>query len=587
MRKNNIGSTDIPAEGVGQDLFHIETYIDGLSTFIKECATPMTISIQGDWGSGKTSMMNMIKEKISDTVYPIWFNTWQFSQFDMGNSLVFSMMEVLLDKLGCEPKMITKVMSGLAGFARKAVKVVTDTAVGGAVADTVEEALTPESSTNYAREIIELKDKFQNAVDEKIKKENKNRVVVFVDDLDRLQPEKAVELLEVLKLFLECKDCVFVIAVDYDVVTRGIRQKYGLDVSEEKGKSFFDKIIQLPFKVPVAQYDIKNYVSNSLASMNMPVDDTDVELFVNLIQTSIGLNPRSMKRLFNTYQLLDIITKSSIRGLDETYRHKILFSIICMQMEYEKLYQYLASNPVDIELIEQFGNSENAEKCLKEIIYDYYDDYNNYNNYGNEFSEDDKRHLNKLKRFISYFYKSIQNDNDDKISESELTNLQSVLKCSSAVSVNEEAIEDNSSDWDDRYKNRKLAEQVNEQLSDLGKLKIWQPRKSRDNVKISDISSSILFSAKAGFEFELTYYLSQSTDKNISVYLMIYNKSPQKKALFLDTMGENPLNFEIKPEIENWGRIMYCDVMTVSDDNAVEKISELYRKAYTEIQKFT
>ena len=92
MAKGTIGSTDIPAEGLVQDLFHIETYIDGLSAFIKECATPMTISIQGDWGSGKTSMMNMIKEKTSDAVHPIWFNTWQFSQFDMGNSLVFSMM---------------------------------------------------------------------------------------------------------------------------------------------------------------------------------------------------------------------------------------------------------------------------------------------------------------------------------------------------------------------------------------------------------------------------------------------------------------------------------------------------------------
>lgn len=109
---------------------------------------------------------------------------------------------------------------------------------------------------------------------------------------DRLQPGKAVELLEVLKLFLECRNCVFVIAVDYDVVARGIRQKYGEDVSDEKGKSFFDKIIQLPFKVPVAQYDIKNYVRKMLSDMNISVTDEEIELFKNLIQTSIGLNPR-------------------------------------------------------------------------------------------------------------------------------------------------------------------------------------------------------------------------------------------------------------------------------------------------------
>ena len=60
MARVKIGNTDIPAEGMSEDLFHIESYIDGLSVFIKECATPMTVSIQGDWGSGKTSMMNTL-----------------------------------------------------------------------------------------------------------------------------------------------------------------------------------------------------------------------------------------------------------------------------------------------------------------------------------------------------------------------------------------------------------------------------------------------------------------------------------------------------------------------------------------------
>ena len=170
MARVKIGNTDIPAEGMSEDLFHIESYIDGLSVFIKECATPMTVSIQGDWGSGKTSMMNMIKGKINDTVCPIWFNTWQFSQFDMGNSLIFSMLEVMLDELGYETQMITKVIDGIKGFSRKFVKVVTDSAVSGAAADMVEEIVSPENASNKAREIIKLKNKFQNAVDEKIKK---------------------------------------------------------------------------------------------------------------------------------------------------------------------------------------------------------------------------------------------------------------------------------------------------------------------------------------------------------------------------------------------------------------------------------
>lgn len=568
-----IGNTDIPAEGMSEDLFHIESYIDGLSVFIKECATPMTVSIQGDWGSGKTSMMNMIKGKINDTVCPIWFNTWQFSQFDMGNSLIFSMLEVMLDELGYETQMITKVIDGIKGFSRKFVKVVTDSAVSGAAADMVEEIVSPENASNKAREILELKNKFQNAVDEKIKKENKNRVVIFVDDLDRLQPEKAVELLEVLKLFLECKNCVFIIAVDYDVVTRGIRQKYGIDVSEEKGKSFFDKIIQLPFKVPVAQYDIENYVLKSLANMNITVSSSDIKLFVSLIKTSIGLNPRSMKRLFNTYQLLDIITQLSVRDIDEAYRHKILFSIICMQMGHEKLYQYFSSTPIEVEFLEQFGNPETTSECLKEI-------------FGDDIAENDSKYLNKLKTFVLCFYKSVQNDLDDKISESELSSLQSVLKCSSAVSIGDGEIEDNTSDWNDRYNNRKLAERINEKLSELGILKIWLPRKARKGVKISDVSSSLYFTSKNDFDFSLEYYLSRNEKGKIDVYLMLYNKSSKKEAVFFNTFGENPLNLEIKPEIEQWGRIMYSNVIEVTDDDAVMKISEVYKKAYLEIEKF-
>lgn len=75
-------------------------------------------------------------------------------------------------------------------------------------------------------------------------------------------------MLEVLKLFLDCDRCVFVLAVDYEVVTLGIKQKFGNDVSKEKGRSFFDKIIQLPFKVPVANYDIHKYVRDMMQQIS-------------------------------------------------------------------------------------------------------------------------------------------------------------------------------------------------------------------------------------------------------------------------------------------------------------------------------
>lgn len=95
------GCPDKPIDNIVNDLFGVKQYVEGLCEFIRDCDTPMTISIQGDWGSGKTSMMKMIEETLNNSCWPIWFNTWQFSQFDMGNGLAFSMMDVLLKELDC------------------------------------------------------------------------------------------------------------------------------------------------------------------------------------------------------------------------------------------------------------------------------------------------------------------------------------------------------------------------------------------------------------------------------------------------------------------------------------------------------
>ena len=320
-----IGYQDLPVDNLKDDLFNVESYVNGLCLFILNCDTPMTISIQGDWGSGKTSMMNMVKEHLGETILPIWFNTWQFSQFQLDGSIAISMIDILLKKLDDNTKDFQEISDRVINLMKLIAIITTEKAIGSLTASKVGQALNNEYSLNFIDEISSLKEQFQEAVNNKLKTNAYDRVVVFIDDLDRLQPLKAIELLEVLKLFLDCKNCVFVLAIDYEVVTLGIRQKYGSDIDATKGKSFFDKIIQLPFKMPVAQYDIKKYTKSMMEKMNV-VDKTEdnTQLFSSLIKTSIGLNPRGMKRLFNAYQLLyNIIQpKESITNVFDKIKKK-------------------------------------------------------------------------------------------------------------------------------------------------------------------------------------------------------------------------------------------------------------------------
>ena len=100
MTEGNQGHTDLPIEDQKADSLGVAVYIDTLAEFIMKCNTPMTIAIQGDWGSGKTSMMNMVKRQIDNQAMTVWFNTWQFSQFGMQAILPLGLLNALLDKVG-------------------------------------------------------------------------------------------------------------------------------------------------------------------------------------------------------------------------------------------------------------------------------------------------------------------------------------------------------------------------------------------------------------------------------------------------------------------------------------------------------
>lgn len=380
------GLTD---EAATVDLFNINKHLDGLSRFIKACNTPMTISIQGSWGSGKTSIMKMVEHEIEKDVIPVFFNTWQFSQFDLGNSLAFSMIKVLLSKLN-DDKNFIKDFTLLCGNAlTTALKAVSFYNCTIDINKCKENAL----DDNYAEQIENLHKNFQEVVNRACAREHKDRVVIFVDDLDRLIPSKAVELLEVLKLFLDCKQCVFVLAIDYEVVIRGAIEKYGFasyksDKIEdkernreyEKGKSFFDKIIQVPFKVPVAVYDIKNYLKDGFNKINFKIDDSDLQDYIELCATSIGSNPRSLKRLLNAFLLLTFIGEGSI-DLNNKDKAKLLFAALCLQQYNEKIYNLIVSHckcdlndeaQVDgcvselYELLIKLNNNSNAAKINKQ-----------------------------------------------------------------------------------------------------------------------------------------------------------------------------------------------------------------------------
>jgi len=429
----NLGLTDRPVVSLSEESLGVKDYMEALSEFVVTCETPMTIAIQADWGAGKTSMMNLVKAKLEDeNIETIWFNTWQFSQFNMGDDLPISLLGQFAKKFntaGSEVK--SKVLATVKALGRIGSKQM-------GLEDAYDAMYA--TDTDSAQIIIELKEELNKAVAAKIKNSTGDRVVIFIDDLDRLVPEKAVELLETMKLFLDIHGCVFVLAIDYNVVIKGLEKKFGTSVDDMKGKSFFDKIIQLPFNLPVAQYDVSKYFKKLLHG-KFDYNEADIEIFVKLANNSVGFNPRSMKRLFNSLQLLKMVAKSkkildgdSVATAQE--KQRILFAILCLQTAYESMYRLMLKHKskIDQEFFDTFSDLE----TLKE----------------SEFYEEVKKELNikededdKVIRFIEFlntFYESIQLDtdgNNDNLSEKELENFMRFLSFSSITTSNTQGID--------------------------------------------------------------------------------------------------------------------------------------------------
>ena len=161
------------------------------------------------------------------------------------------------------------------------------------------------------------------------KLETKNfKIVIFVDDLDRCTPERALEILESIKTFFDMEGIIFVIGIDPSTIDPIIKTKYGED-SKIDGMKYLQKIVQLPYTIPLWNPPrLSDTITNMMKKTHLPNNVIDKVLerkMQELIIKATELNPRDVKRFIN-----------SIVISHEIYGHEIddLEKIIAIQAFY-------------------------------------------------------------------------------------------------------------------------------------------------------------------------------------------------------------------------------------------------------------
>ena len=374
MKSNVI---DQPAEA-GKDTIGMKAYVEALTLFIKEAQAPLTIALQGEWGSGKTSLMNALKAKLAATneqgepvaeapYLGVWINTWQYALMANPEETIQS---ILLGIIGQISPIGTSNAEERGTLLRKVARV-----GKGVVSDIFKkysgvdvEKNMKEWNTDMAvpskSGVEDLKEELADIVAKALANTGKRGYLFFIDDLDRIDPPVAVQILELLKNIFDLDRCIFVLAIDYGVVVKGLKPKFGAMTAENERefRSFFDKIIQLPFAMPVNSYKIDRFLMESLDDIGFLAptekdDDTLCEALTYYALQSVGTNPRSLKRLINYLSLIRlIIERTPAQDDDADFKEwkDVLFALVCIQVQYPKIYEALQAEPDFTAWKEQF-----------------------------------------------------------------------------------------------------------------------------------------------------------------------------------------------------------------------------------------
>lgn len=421
-----IGHSDRPLESVAQDSLGLRDYAQSLADFIRHCDTPFTVAVQGDWGTGKTSLMRMVERLLKPPIAPVGgkhidivrFETWQYSQFGSMAALPVSLLATLRQCLSGDPGKLEQTKQVMGRLIRPVADYAYRRATGGMSELADLEGLFAQQAIDSASNANQLKKEIAEVIRRKIEG-GTDRIVVFIDDLDRIKPAIAVEILETIKLFVDVEGCVFVLALDYGVVSRGLGDKFGVS-EEDLGRSFFDKIIQLPFSVPVARFTIPAFIGTLFRDMTLPMQEDDKELFAEAVRWSVWTNPRGIKRVFNSLQLL--IGMANARNDRQVIR--ILFAVLCLQTGFPGVYAWLLDRGDRITGADLFalGNAddEGRDPDLRAALA----------RVGDERRGD-------LARFAAVFLEAVQDPDrpGDDIDETELAAIRRTLTFSRVTSV--------------------------------------------------------------------------------------------------------------------------------------------------------
>ena len=276
-------------------------------------AEPVTIGVHGDWGAGKSSILEMIEAALErdGKVVCLKFNGWRFQGFeDAKIALIEGIVSALIEKRPAltkaagalknvlrridwlkvakhagglaftaftgvpTPDQVRAIVGGLEAMVADPAKLATKENLDAAISG-VKSVLKSDGETKSVPEEIA---EFRKAFDQLLKDAGVEQLIVLVDDLDRCLPDIAIETLEAIRLFVFTSRTAFVVAADEAMIEYAVRKHFP-DLPDTTGprdyaRNYLEKLIQVPFRIPaLGEPETRIYVTLLLVGSQLGPDD--------------------------------------------------------------------------------------------------------------------------------------------------------------------------------------------------------------------------------------------------------------------------------------------------------------------------
>ena len=251
-----------------------------------EAMLPVSIGVFGNWGAGKSSLLNLIEQQIKpDEWIVIKFDAWLYQGFDDARAALLEVIASHLIQAAKNDKTIWEksknlfaridglrlaglvaegaalaaglptfgLVSKIFGTAQNALDGIQDETESKQVVETVKEIVDSEKNLIKSKEQQtppKQIDEFRKEYGEILQKLGK-KLIIVIDNLDRCLPANAIQTLEAIRLFLFLNRTAFIIAADEEMIRHSVAEHYK-DLSYRHQIDYLDKLIQIPIRVPKA-----------------------------------------------------------------------------------------------------------------------------------------------------------------------------------------------------------------------------------------------------------------------------------------------------------------------------------------------